>query len=217
MAAKRIAKQAVSDAERYSRSGIEFRSFCGGCRRIYVGTREAMIAAGLLTLEQIPGGPGCPRTSVFSFVLDDRPHKVSVSPKRGLVRLMVEGTSAEWETYDARCDALQKARDVAKEVRRQIELLPRSREAYCELARVLASVRSCRDVLLRPIGGYSITEAAWNEFEQTVDMACDDLLEHVTFSRAARDRQIEAYRQQAAEADPEFARFMKAISAGENA
>jgi hypothetical protein len=71
------------------------------------------------------------------------------------------------------------------------------------------SVRTARDLLLRPFGGYRIAEAAWNEFEQAIDMARDELLEHATFSRVARDREIAAWRQTAASADLDFARFMQ--------
>lgn len=53
------------DAERAAAHGVEYDAGTGG--DIYRGKPEALIAAGLLTAEQIPGWPGMPSTSATFF------------------------------------------------------------------------------------------------------------------------------------------------------
>jgi hypothetical protein len=72
----------------------------------YVGPRAAMIAAGMVTAEQIPGDPACPRTKAFHFERDGRPFTVSFSARKGTVKLRAsrttEGVRADDEAFDAR-------------------------------------------------------------------------------------------------------------------
>ena len=202
-----------TDAE-LERAGIRVeRNWLGA---IYIGTRDAIVGVGLLTPEQVPGEPACPKTHVFRFEREGRPYVVSISRKRGLVKFCPLPTQEQWETWREQREAIAEAERVAEDACKSIAALPRSREAYGLVVRVLTSVRSARESLLSSRGGYSLPERAVNEFVQAVDMALDELLEHVTFSRAAREREIAAWRQKAADADPAFARFMQAASAQPN-
>jgi hypothetical protein len=188
-------------AAEIERAGINVERFYGDT--IYTGNRDAMVAAGLVAPEQIPGEPTCPnRKMPFCFERDGRPFVVRSSRRNGTVTVRVSPTQEE-----------EQAGRVAADAERNIAGLPESREHYERIVRALTSVRPGRDVLLRSLGGYTVTDAAWNEFEQAVNMACDELLEHVTFSRAARNREIAAWRQKAADADPNFARFLEAAGA----
>jgi hypothetical protein len=161
------------------------------------GTRDAMIAAELVTPEQVPGEPTCPKTHVFRFERAGRLHTVSLFRHRTLVKLNV---GLAREEVDAQLAQRKAEHKVAE--------LPASREKYEDLVRRCVSFGSVR-CLPERLGGYSLSESAIDEFEQAVAEALDELLEHVTFSRAARDRAIAAWRQEAADADPDFARFMK--------
>jgi hypothetical protein len=176
----------------------------------YIGTPGAMIAAGFLSPEQVPGDPACSAVKVFRFERAGRHHIASLFRHGTLIRLHVGPTHEEAEAErDQEC-----GRRVAEDCAKEIAWLPRSREQYAQRVARAVSVRSAREFLLEPLGGYRVSEGAWNEFEQAVDMALDELLEQVTFSRAARDREIAAWRQKAADADPGFAQFMRAVVEG---
>jgi hypothetical protein len=68
----------------------------------HTGTREAMIAAGLLAPEQVPGDPTCPRTHVFRFERAGRWHTASLFRHRTLVKLHVGLTREEVDAEQAR-------------------------------------------------------------------------------------------------------------------
>jgi hypothetical protein len=197
-------------ATELERAGIRIEQTHYGAT-VYTGARDAMVGAGLVTPAQIPGDPTCPRTAVFRFEREGRRHAVSVSRGKRLVKLRAMQTWEEHEAQWAQRAAESESRLVAENCRKEIALLPRSRETYERRVRALASVH-VRDSLLESMGGYSLPEHAVNEFEQAVDMALDELLEHVQFSRAARDREIAAWRQQAAQTDPAFAQFMQSAT-----
>jgi hypothetical protein len=200
-----------------ARAGIRVKQTPNGI--IYAGTRDAIIAAGLVSAEQIPGEPTCPnRKMPFRFERDGREFLVHSSRRKGTVEVRAMPTREEEEAHWALRAAQVEARRVAEEARKELAWLPRSREQYRERVGRSVLTRSAREreFLLEPWGGYSLPEHAVNEFEQAVDMALHELLEHVRFSRAARDREIAAWRQKAADADPDFARFMQTTTEGAN-
>jgi hypothetical protein len=203
---------AYGAAAELERAGIRTEQTHWGAT-VYTGTRDAMVSAGLVTPAQVPGDPTCPRTAVFRFEREGRWHAVSLSRGKRLVKLRANPTREEYEAQWAQRAAESEARSIAADVEKNIAALPPSREAYGLVVRWLTSVRSARESLRKPFGGYRLPEHAIDEFEEAVAEAVDELLEHITFSRAARDREIAAWRQEAAAADPDFARFMQAASA----
>ena len=88
------------------RAGIRIEQEGWGTRQVYVGTRDAMIAAGLLSREQIPGEPGCPKTHVFRFEHAGRGHTASSVPP------VVRSSAIAGRARGATLDELQEGHEI---------------------------------------------------------------------------------------------------------
>lgn len=62
---------------------------------VYQGTPEQFIASGLLTPEQIPSEPGCPKIVAFRFESDGRRYTVTRGRKSHVIKLRVSRPNKE--------------------------------------------------------------------------------------------------------------------------
>jgi len=88
-AAKRVRDPLNRSREEFQALGIKTLGFGRWWIR-YEGSRQSVIDSGLALPTQIPGHPPCRKSSVFRFATTDgREWRVSLSPKRQIIRVLV--------------------------------------------------------------------------------------------------------------------------------
>lgn len=190
----------------------------------YMGTPAQFIASGLLTQEQIPNEPGCPKIRVFRFGNPDdrRDYKVTLCLKSRLIKLSVARLNEEdlargREKYD-REGAARRFKKAKLEEAKELDWLPVSANDYA--TRTVAYLRGVVTVprkMLTAFGqGYSFDRASLDALEEAIEEALDDFeaSARVTYRKDVRDQCVASVKAKTAQADPAFKSMMAVIVAG---
>lgn len=188
-------------------------------RYAYAGAGPALVVAGLVRAEWLPGSSGCPTATQYSVVVGDR--KVAIR-KRGGGRFVVAFGSTEAEMdADARVwGAAQMAEEALAvalaDERRALAWLPNSRADF--RGRMLNYLRDTVvvfDNLIRTFGafGYRFDRQSLDALRDAIDDAHADFaaMSSVHVNPAVRAARIAALKAKTARADPAFAGFMSTI------
>lgn len=182
--------------------------------RQYIGTREALIAAGLACDGSFPGEPGQRKTVGYAQHAG-RKLRIKRAGKAKFVA-QIDFTKAETEAL------LQRA-EVAKVLQRErehIDWLPKSAEDFRGRAiRFFDAVGvAYLNVMADGIGGYKVSEEGRMSVIASIAEARECLeLATIDFSRAGRERVIHDIRAAAAKDNPAVRAMVDALIAGAHA
>jgi hypothetical protein len=180
--------------------GVIVSEHCYG--RTFVGTREALVAAGVVDDSKFPGDPGNPKSTVR---YQDGDREVTVRKRYRSAKFEVlRRTTAEEE------DACRAATAAARE----LEKLPGSEHAFRAEAKARAETFAValHQLVSKGSGGYRFDSASVRELiSASVNLVNVIAESHVVLDRPAREREIAAIKARASSADPTFRRFLRAV------
>lgn len=191
------------------------KEFCWGW--LIEGTREDIIADGMVPAEKFPAGDAIKIGRLFrpegnagyaDFLVDHRNVRIRrKSPRR--YDVWIEYTEAERKAYEARCELA----DRAAEARGRLESLVASSEQFTQLLLTNVAVLRLRGKV--GLHGFSLGREELDEFEELLQDVADFLRNaRVQVDRRAREQLQQPLRAAIARADPGVQRVLALAAAG---
>ena len=183
----------------------------------YRGTKDELIAAGLLRDGMFPGDPGMGKTMTTHKARNTEPRlQVSRQNKRIFVLRVICDDAERERRRDA--DAAQEAAEAARAQERvELDGLPVSSDDFRK--RAVHFLRGMHAIEVKWVTkfakGYRFNRAAFDEYEETITEAIEELASApVCFNRDERAAFVAEIKQQTAQADPGYQSMLATIVAG---
>lgn len=199
----------------------------------YTGTADALIEAGLVRADQLPGLPGVNKT-MRTFAPDGREARKGQNFRRfpGARRIVKRGQrfavqvtvgpdeqARRRERYEKSLEVKQqrwKFERASEKAQQHIDSLPKSHEAYRDdQATYLGWLEGAAEAVLSTSGGFSFDADTADNVRVLVGAIRQAIAEGRTqFRQADLDAQVAEIHAKARSADPDFARFLGRLGGG---